>query len=120
MGALKKLQRAGILKRLRNNRKFPVLVLYAGTHTTEEYAQELASVLQEAGWKVSGPERSERICVESVQIGVRDLGTPCPSARLLLDTLIAAGISTRLAPAADLFPNAFPTGCCLLIGIEEV
>ena len=96
-----------------------MLVLYAGTHITEDYARDLASVLLEAGWKVLGPERSERIFVESVQIGIRDLGTPCPSARLLLDTLIAAGISTRLVPAAALFPEAFPTGCCLLIGTEE-
>jgi len=79
------------------------------------YAQEVASVLKEAGWRVSGPEACERIFAEGLHIGVRDPRDPCPSARLLLDTFVAVGIGARTAPAGDFLSSSSPISCCVLL-----
>jgi len=79
------------------------------------YAQDFASVLEEAGWEVSGPEASERIFADGLRIGLRDPRDPCPSARLLLDTLIAVGIGATRAPAGDFLSTCLPNNCCLLV-----
>lgn len=120
MGSLSKLQRKGILKSLRNNRKCTVLVLYAAGCTKDmAYAEDFASILREAGWAVSGPEPTEQMPTEGMQIGVQDLSAHGVGAHLLLDTLTAVGISARLRPAKELFPGSHSTDCCLLIAVEE-
>jgi hypothetical protein len=117
MSSLKSVQRAGILKRLRQNKKSWAIIFYSGNRIEDvAYAQDFASVLQEAGWRVSGPEASERIFVQGLHIGVRDLRDPCPSARLLLDTLTAVGIGARTAPGEDFLPSGSRINCCLLLG----
>jgi hypothetical protein len=120
MGSLSKLQRTGVLIRLRNNRQCTVDVLCAAGHTKElANAQDFASVLREAGWTVSGPEPSEYVGAVGAEIGIQDLSAHGVGAHLLLDTLTAVGISARLRPAKDLFPDARSTSYCLPVGTEE-
>jgi hypothetical protein len=115
MGSLSNLQRNGILKFLRNNKKCTVRVLYATGCTKElTYAEDFASVLREAGWTVSGPEPSESISAEGVQIGALDLSAHGIGAHLLLDTLTAVGITATLRPTKDLFPKDRSTNCLLI------
>ena len=117
MNSLKQVQRAGILKRLHLNKKYWAIIFYSANHTEDvAYAQDFASVLQEAGWTVSGPEASENIFAEGLYIGVRDPRGPCPSASLLLDTLTAVGIEASTAPAGDFLSSSSPISCCLLVG----
>ena len=116
MGSLSKLQRKGILKVLRNNRKCTVLVLYAARCTKElAYAEDFASVLREAGWAVSDPEPSEHIRPEAMQIEVQDLSAHGVGAHLLLDTLTAVGVRATLWLAKDFFPDSRSKSYCLLI-----
>jgi hypothetical protein len=116
MNSLRKAQRAGILKRLRQNKKYWAVIFYSGNRIEDvAYAQDFASVLEEAGWEVSGPEASERIFADGLRIGLRDPRDPCPSARLLLDTLIAVGIGAKTAPAGDFLSTSLPINCCLLV-----
>ena len=115
MRALTKAQRIGILERLKHNHKYSAVVSYQGKHTEQE-ALEFASVLEEAGWIVSGPHVNEHICAEGVEIGVRDPASPCPSAHLLLDVLVSAGLNARLVKTAEPLPTAFSSSCCLQLG----
>lgn len=115
MGALTKTQRIGIFERLKHNNKYAVVVSYAGT-VPEKEALEFASVLEEAGWIVSAPHVNENICAEGVEIGVRDLASPCPSAHLLLDVLASAGLNARLVKTAEPLPSGFSGSCCLQFG----
>jgi hypothetical protein len=92
MSSLQMVQRAGILNRLRQNKKHWAIIFYSGNRIKDvAYALDFASVLQDASWTVSGPGGSEKIFPEGLRIGVRDPRAPCPCARLLLDTLIAVG-----------------------------
>lgn len=117
MSSLKEVQRAGILQRLRPNKKYSAIIFYSGNRIEDAaYALDFASVLQEAGWTVSGPKVSERISAEGLSIGVRDPRDPCPCARLLLDTLIAVDLGARTAPAGEFLSSASPFSCCLLLG----
>ena len=117
MNSLREAQRAGILKRLRQNKKYWTIIVYSGNRIQDvAYAEDFASVLEEAGWTVSGPEASERILAEGLRIGVRDPRGPCPCARLLLDTLIAVGIDATTATAGDFLSSALPVSYCLLLG----
>jgi len=116
MGSLSKLQRKRILKYLQNNRRCTVLVLYAARGTKElAYAEDFASVLREAGWAVSGPEPSEHIHPEGMQIGVQDSSAHGVGAHLLLDTLTAVGVRATLGLAKDFFPDSRSKTYCLLI-----
>ncbi|HYA25755.1 MAG TPA: hypothetical protein VEF05_16445 [Terriglobales bacterium] len=114
MLALTEALRAGILERLKYNHKYAVVVWYAGSFAEKE-ALAFASLLQEAGWTVSGPFASENISGEGLQIGVPYLHYPCPSAHLLVDTLVSVGISVKLVKAETLPSTSFG-GCSLLLG----
>ena len=114
MCALSKAQRAGILERLKHNHKYAVVVSCAKAFP-QRAALEFASVLQEAGWTVSGPLVNEKICMEGVQIGVPDLRSPCPSAHLLLDVLVSVGMDVTFVRAAEALPSVFFEGCSLLL-----
>src|SRR5579859_563646 len=110
MSPLKKVQRAGILKRLRQNKTYWAIIFYSGNRIEDAaYALDFASVLQEAGWAVSGPEVSDRIFAKGLRIGVRDQRDPCPCARLLLDTFIAVDIGARTTPAGNFLSSARPS-----------
>jgi hypothetical protein len=62
MSSLNKVQRAGILKRLRQNKRYWAIIFYSGTGVEDiTNAQGFAAVLLEAGWRVAGPEANERI-----------------------------------------------------------
>lgn len=113
MSALTKAQRTDLVERLRHNNKYAVVVSYAGTFPEKE-ALEFASVLQEAGWTVSGPFVNEDTCAEGFRIGVSDPRLPCPSARLLMDVLVSVGLNASLVKAAQPLP-AFSGSCCLLL-----
>lgn len=114
MRVLTKAQRAGILERLKHNNKYEVLVSYAESFS-EKKALEFTSVLQEAGWIVSGPFANENVCPEGIRIGVREPHSPCPSARLLVDTLVAVGINAIVVKAeGSLCPSTF-SSCCLQV-----
>jgi hypothetical protein len=115
MRTLTKAQRIGILERLRHNQKYSAVVSYQGKYSEKE-ALEFASVLEEAGWTVSGPHVNENICAEGIEIGVRDPASPCPSAHLLLDVLVSAGLNARLVKTAEPHPSASSSGCCLQLG----
>ena len=115
MRALTKAQRTSILERLRHNQKYAAVVSYQGKNSEKE-AEEFASVLKEAGWTVSGPHVNENICAEGVEIGVRDPTSPCPSAHLLLDVLVSAGLNARLVKTTEPLPSASPSSCCLQLG----
>lgn len=115
MRAFTKAQRARILERLKHNHKYSIVVSCAKTCPQED-AQDFASVLQEAGWTVSGPFANEKIYVEGIQIGVPDLRSPCPSAHLLLDVLVSVGFNVKFVRAAETLPSAFFEGCSLLLG----
>jgi hypothetical protein len=117
MNSLKEAQRAGIMTRLKQNKKYSVIVFYSGDRMENvAYARDFASVLKEAGWRVSGPESNERLFAEGLHIGVKDPRDPCPSASLLVDTLTAVGIDARAAPAGDFLSPGSPINCCLLLG----
>lgn len=117
MNSLREAQRAGILKRLRQNKKYWTIIFYSGNRIQDvAYAEDFASVLEEAGWTASGLEGSKRIFAEGLRIGVRDPRDPCSCARLLLDTLIAVGIDASTTPAADFLSSPLPITCCLLLG----
>ncbi len=118
MRALTKAQQIGILERLKHNHTYSAVVSYQGKHTEKE-ALEFASVLEEAGWIVSGPHVNEHIWAEGVEIGVRDPDSPCPSAHLLLDVLVSAGLNARLVKTAEPLPTAFSSSCCLQLGRLE-
>lgn len=113
--AISNAQRAGILERQTHNKKHSAVVLYTNKRAEQE-AFEFASVLQEAGWTVSGPQVDENICAEGLRVGVRDLNSTSPSAHLLLDVLLSGGLNTSLVKAAEVLPSAFSSGCCLLLG----
>lgn len=115
MRALNKAQRAGILKRLKHNHKYSAVVAYQGKHIEKE-ALEFASVLEEAGWLVSGLYVNENICADGVEIGIRDPNSPCPSAHLLLDVLVSAGLNAKVVKTAEPLPSALPGSCCLQLG----
>jgi hypothetical protein len=54
MSSLNKVQRAGILKRLRQNKRYWAIIFYSGTGVEDiTNAQDFAAVLLEAGWKTS-------------------------------------------------------------------
>jgi len=111
---LTKAQRAGILERLKHNYKYAVVVS-CGKAFPQKDALEFASVLREAGWTVSGPHVDES-CAEGLEIGVRDLRSPCPSAHLLLDVLVSVAMNARLVTAPGPLPSVFLEGCSLLLG----
>jgi len=117
MNSLKEAERAGIVKRLKQNKKYWVIIFYSGDRIEDvAYAQDFASVLKEAGWRVSGPEASARLFPEGLRVGVQDPRDPCPSASLLVDILTAVGIDAKAAPAADFLSPGSPINCCLLLG----
>ena len=107
MRVISKAQRAGILERLKHNKKYLAVVLCTGKRVEKE-ALEFVSVLQEAGWTVSGPDTDATVAAEGLQIGVRDLYSPCPSARLLLDVLVSVGLNASLVKAAWFLPSGLP------------
>ena len=115
MCALTKAQRTGILERLRHNQKYSAVVSYQGKHSEKE-GLAFASLLEEAGWIVSGPHVNENICAKGVEIGVRDPASPCPSAHLLLDVLVSVGLNARLVKTAEPLPSASSSSCCLQLG----
>ena len=115
MRALTKVQRAWILERLMHNHKYAVVVLYAGTFPEKE-ALKFALVFRVAGWTVLGPFVDENICAEGLRIGVRDPHSPCPSAHLLVDVLVSAGMNVRIVKAVETLPSAFFDGCSVLLG----
>jgi hypothetical protein len=117
MRGVTKAQRAGILERLQHNRKYLVVISYAGK-SIEQDAAEFAGLLQQAGWTVFGPYANENICTPGLQIGVRDIHSPCPSAHLLVDVLVSVGMDARLVKAPETPPSAFfIDGCSLLLGL---
>jgi hypothetical protein len=113
--SLSKEQKAGIVDRLRTNRPHDVLITFAGEDADASgLAHDLAQVLREGGWEVSGPSPAGYVPMAGVLIGVDDVSRPHPSARLLVDVLTAVGITTRVVQAAM-------TGldrCCLIVGGE--
>jgi hypothetical protein len=115
MPALTKAQRAGIVERLKYNRKYSAVILYAG-NSVELEAAEFASVLQEAGWSISGVSVNERVPAEGLRIGVHDLASPCPSARLLLDVLVSVGLDDGLVRTAEAPYSTLSSDCCVLVG----
>ncbi|SPF35958.1 hypothetical protein SBA1_1480032 [Candidatus Sulfotelmatobacter kueseliae] len=115
MRALTKAQRAAILERLQHNHRYSAVVAYQGKHIEKE-ALEFASVLEEAGWIVSGPYVNENICAEGIEIGIGDPISACPSAHLLLEVLISAGLSAKVVKTAEPLPSAFPGSCSLQLG----
>jgi len=116
MRILTKAQRAGIVERLKHNHKYAVVVS-CGKAFPQKDALEFASVLREAGWTVSGLYVNES-SAEGLQIGVRDLRSPCPSAHLLLDVLVSVGLNARLVTTPVPLPSAFFEGCSLLLGAQ--
>lgn len=115
MRTLTQAQRTGILERLRHNHKYSVVVSYQAK-SSEEEATEFASILEEAGWTVSGPHLSENTAMEELEIGVRDPACPCPSAHLLLDVLVSAGLNTRFVKTTAPISSASFDSCCLQLG----
>jgi hypothetical protein len=115
MRALTKAQRAGILERLKHNEKYWAVIAYQGKDSEKE-ALEFGSVLEEAGWIVSGPHPNENICAGGLEIGVRYPGSPCPSAHLLLDVFISVGLNARLVKTSEPLPSAHSGSCCLQRG----
>lgn len=117
MNSLQEAQRAGILTRLKQNKKYWAIVFYSADRLEDvASAQDFASALKEAGWRVTGPEASVGIFAEGLHIGVKDPREPCPSASLLVDTLTAVGIDARATPAGDFLSPGSPINCCLLLG----
>lgn len=114
MSLLSKAQRAGIVEKLRTNKKYALSVTFMGADIrAPSYAYELADVLQEAGWEVSGlPAAVDYSPALSVMVGVDDPRSPNPCAQLLVDVLTAVGIKTRLVQAS----NTAPSHCCLIVG----
>jgi hypothetical protein len=105
-------QRAGIVDRLRKNKKYALPVMFVGEEVQGETdVHELAEVLREGGWQVSGPAPPASQSMPSVFVGVDDLRRPNPCARLLVDVLIAVGIRTKLVQMTQ----AGPAHCCLVI-----
>ena len=77
------------------------------------YAQKLTQALREGGWEVSGPCVSPGcVLTPEVFVGIDDLASPHPSARLLVDVLTAVGIKVKAVKAT----NVGPGGCCLIVG----
>lgn len=107
-------QGAGIVSRLKHNKQYALLVTCDGEDSDAvSYAADLAQALREGGWEVSGPTVSP-VCVPAreVFVGLDDLTSPHPSARLLLDVLTAVGIRVRVVKAKSIGPG----GCCLIVG----
>jgi hypothetical protein len=75
----------------------------------EKEAVAFVGLLEEAGWTVSGSFVNENIAAEGLQIGVQNLQSPCPSARLLMDVLVSVGLSVNLVRA--------PESLCLLMAV---
>lgn len=110
-------QGAGIVSRLKHNRKYALLVTCESEDADAlSYANDLSQALREGGWEVSGPFVSP-VCVpkRAVFVGVDDLTSPHPSARLLLDVLVAVGIKVKVMKAT----NVGPGGCCLMVGARS-
>jgi hypothetical protein len=102
-----------IADRLRKNRPHAVLLTFAGEDAdASNFAHDLAQVLRQGGWEVSGPSPAAYVPMTGVLVGVDDFSSPHPSARLLVDVLTAAGIRTRVVQAAVTGPDR----CCLIVG----
>jgi hypothetical protein len=113
MPSLSKEQRIGIVDRLRTNRPHGVVLTFAGEDAdASNFAQDLAQVLREGGWEVSGPSPAAYAPMAGVLVGVDDFSSPHPSARLLVDVLTAVGITTKVVQASVTGPDR----CCLMIG----
>lgn len=114
MSLLSKDQRAGIVEKLRGNKKYALSVTFLGEDVrAPSYVFELADVLREAGWQVSGlPSAVYYSPTLSVLVGVDDYRGPNPCARLLVDVLTSVGVETRLVGAT----SAAPSHCCLIVG----
>jgi hypothetical protein len=90
-------QCAGIVDRLRNNKKHAVLITIPDDDVdASNYARDLAEVLGGGGWIVSGPFAVARGHAVGILIKVHDVSRSHPDARLLMDVLAAVGINARL------------------------
>lgn len=110
-------QGAAIVRRLKNNRKYALLVTCENEDSDAlSYANDLSQALREGGWEVSGPCASP-LCIPTreVFLGVDDLASPHPSARLLLDVLVAVGIKVKVVKETNLGPG----DCCLVVGARS-
>lgn len=108
-------QRAGIVDRLRNNKKYALLVAFLDEDVdASNYARDLAEVLGEAGWVVSGPFPVACGSAVGILVEVNDFSRSHPGVRLLVDVLAAAGINARVTQATSTGPNHYH----LMIGAE--
>jgi hypothetical protein len=108
-------QRAGIVDRLRNNKKYGLSVALLDEDVdASNYARDLAEVLREGGWVVSGPFSSACGSAAGILMEVTDFNEFHPGARLLVDVLAAAGINVKVTQATNTGPNHY----YLTIGAE--
>lgn len=105
-------QGAGIVSRLKKNRKYALLVTCESEDSDAvSYADALTQAIWEGGWEVSGPCASPGcVAAPEVVVGIDDFASPHPSARLLVDVLIAVGISVKMETT-----NGGPSGCRLIV-----
>jgi hypothetical protein len=112
MPFLSREQRAGIIDRLKKNKKYALPVTFVGENVQGfAYVRELAEVLRAGGWQVSDSPSAASMLMPDVFVGVDDLGSPNACARLLVDVLTAVGVRTKLVQAT----HAGPAHCCLVI-----
>jgi hypothetical protein len=108
-------QRAGIVDRLRNNKKYGLSVALLDEDVdASNYARDLAAVLREGGWVVSGPFSSARGSAAGILMEVNESSGFHPGARLLVDVLAAAGIDAKVTQATNTRSNHY----YLTIGAE--
>ena len=110
MRALTKAQRAGILEQLKHNE-----ITRLSLHIREGFRRK-PGFLRAGGYRMDCLHPNENICAEGLEIGVRYLGSPCPSAHLLLDVLISVGLNARLVKTSEPLPSAHSGSCCLQVG----
>jgi hypothetical protein len=104
-------QRAGIVDRLRKNKKYAMPVTFVGEDAQGYYAHELAELLREGGWQVAEPATPASFSMPGVFVGVDDLKRPDACARLPVDVLTAVGVRIKLVQVT----HAGPAHCCLII-----
>jgi hypothetical protein len=108
-------QRRGIVDRLRNNKRYGLSVALLDEDVdASNYARDLAEVLGEGGWVVSGPFPSACSSAAGILMEVNDFSRFHPGTRLLVDVLAAAGIKAKVTQATDIRSNHY----YLIIGAE--